>query len=106
MSVCGFYKDAFAEATHCLFNGNLDNPAFCDVAIQRVIGRTADTVTLSKSGELQIMKQGDREYVDLTYQGYFGKERTTGHPFKDNKTELPKPTLEPQSKGKNELETD
>lgn len=89
MSVSGQYKSAFADATHCLFNGHLDDPDFREVAIQRVVERTAGTVTLSKSGELPINKKGGREYVDLAYQGIFGKQRTTGHPFKDDRTELP-----------------
>lgn len=89
MSVIGTYKAAFSEATHCLFNGHLDDPDFREVAIQRILARTKDDVTLSVSGKLPIKVKGDREYVDLTYQGFFGKQRTTGHPFKDDKTELP-----------------
>ena len=89
MSVTGQYKATFAEATHCLFNGHLDNPDFLRVAIQQVSARTANDVTLSRSGTLPIKSKGGKEYVELTYQGLFGKQRTTGHPFKDDRTELP-----------------
>ena len=87
--VSGKYKSAFSEATHCLFNGHLDDPDFQRVAIQKIVARTADAVTLSRSGLLPIKTKAGNEYVDLTYQGFFGKQRTTGHPFKDDKTELP-----------------
>jgi len=89
MSVCGQYKSAFSEATHCLFNGHLDDPDFQRVAIQRILARTTDAVTLSASGTMPIKTKAGKEYLDLTYQGFFGKQRTTGHPFKDDKTELP-----------------
>lgn len=89
MSVCGKYKDRFSEATHCLFNGHLDDPSFRSIAIQRIERREGKTVCLSASGELQIKNKAGKEYVVLTYQGFFGgKERTTGHPFKDDKTDL------------------
>lgn len=89
MSVCGQYKVSFLEATHCLFNGHLDDPEFQRVAIQRILARTADSVTLSVSGALPIKSKGGKEYVALTYRGFFGKQQTTGHPFKDDRTELP-----------------
>ena len=72
-----------------MFNGHLDDPDFQRVAIQRILARTTDTVTLSASGTMPIKTKAGKEYLDLTYQGFFGKQRTTGHPFKDDKTELP-----------------
>ena len=89
MSVVGTYKATFAEATHCIFNGNLNDPCFAAIAIQRIIGRTKETVTLSKSGALELKRKAGKEYAVLTYQGFFGKERTTGHPFADSSSAVP-----------------
>lgn len=88
MSVSGTYKSKFAEATHCLFNGHLDAPDFRAIAIQRVVDRTAGAVTLDRSGVLPIKRKGGKECVALTYQGIFGKQSTTGHPFKGDNTKL------------------
>ena len=89
MSVFGHYKDHFSEATHCCFNGHLDDPSFRSIAIQRITRREGKTVCLSASGDLQIKKKAGKEYVILTYDGFFGgKVKTTGHPFKDDKTDL------------------
>jgi hypothetical protein len=46
-------------------------------------------VTLDKSGKLAVKLKAGKEYVALTYRGMFGeRNRTTGHPFKDDSTEL------------------
>ncbi len=88
MSVCGQYKKTFGEATHCCFNGHLDDPCFRSIAIQRITGRSDDSVVLDTSGKLAVKRKNGKEYVDLAYPGIFGRQRTTGHPFKDDSTEL------------------
>ena len=47
MSVGGRYKDKFSEATHCLFNGHLDDPFFQGVAIQKILEIGDDSLTSS-----------------------------------------------------------
>ncbi len=89
MTVVGTYKPKFSEATHCLFQGHLDDPDFCRVAIQKILDRTASDVTISVSGKLPIKNKNGKEYIALTYKGFFGQQQTTGHPFKDDRTELP-----------------
>lgn len=92
-AVCGRHTKLFSDATHCLFNGHLDNPSFRNIAIQKIIAIVDSTVTLSKSGTLNIRRKGDSEFVALEYTDIFGKQKTTGHPFKDKCTELPNPSL-------------
>ncbi len=89
MSVCGQYKTSFCEASHCVFNGSLDDPCFRRVAIQRITARTSESVTLDVSGTLAIKRYKCKEYVDLSYPGIFGRQRTAGHPFKDGHTDVP-----------------
>ncbi|MFA7333502.1 MAG: hypothetical protein WC130_04320 [Kiritimatiellia bacterium] len=96
MTVCGQYKKSFGEATHCCFNGNLNDPCFRGVAIQKITERTDECVTLDKSGRLAIKRKDGKDYVALTYPGILGKQRTTGHPFKDDGTELPNTGRQPR----------
>jgi hypothetical protein len=88
MTICGNYKQVFRDATHCLFNGNLNDIYFRKIAIQRILKITKNEVTLSESGTLKIKKKDGREYVSLTYPGIFGNQRTTGHPFYDKKYDV------------------
>ena len=88
--VIGQYVRTFAEATHCVFNGHLDDPHFREIAFQRIVDIQDGEVTLSKSGALKIRKRAGREQVMISYSGFFGKESTSGHPFKDDNTEIKK----------------
>ncbi len=84
MTVSGKYKDKFSEASHVCFEGHLDDPFFRAVAIQRIESLGQKTVILSTSGESRIIRRKGRESVNITYRGFFGEEKTKGHPFKDN----------------------
>ena len=88
--VIGQYVRTFAEATHCVFNGHLDDQRFREIACQRIVDLQNGDVTLSKSGALKIQKKSGREQVTISYSGFFGKEITSGHPFKDDNTEIKK----------------
>lgn len=88
MAVCGRYTKRFAEASHVLFEGHLDSPSFRNVAIQEIKGLTGETVLLSDSGELAIETDKHGELVRIVYEEFFfGPTRTTGRPFKDDRTE-------------------
>jgi hypothetical protein len=89
VSVSGQYKKTFREATHCCFNGNLDDPFFRRVAIQKITAIAEHSVTVEESGQLDVCVRNGAEFVALTYKGIFGNQKTTGHPFKDASTELP-----------------
>jgi hypothetical protein len=82
MGVSGKYVDKFNEASHVLFNGHLDDPYFRNIAIQKLVAIEDDSIISETSGKLRI-KQGKKESVSLEYAGFFGKEKTTGFPFKD-----------------------
>ena len=85
MAICGEYKKTFDEATHCVFDGNLNDHDFRAIAIQRIVSRGDGSVTLSVSGRLPIKSGKQSEYVEIEYNGFFGKRKTTGSSFFDNK---------------------
>lgn len=86
--VIGQYVRTFAEATHCVFNGHLDDRHFREIAFQRIADLQDGEVTLSKSGRLKIQNKAGKEQVTISYSGFFGKESASGHPFKDDNTEI------------------
>ena len=85
--VCGKYVKKFNEASHILFNGHLDDPNFRSIAIQKIKSIDGENIETEKSGTLKI-KSGEKESVVLEYQGFFGKQKTTGNPFKDDSTPI------------------
>lgn len=92
--VSGKYVSSMADASHVLFEGHLDDPAFQRIAIQRITKLEGNTVTLQTSGPLRITKRNGRQSVATTYECFlFGKMRSKGHPFKDDST----PTISAQN---------
>ena len=87
--VIGHYKRTFAEASHVLFSGNVNSPAFSRVAIQRIERLDGSRVQLSESGEVVIEHDTHGELAHITYRGLFGLVTTIGRPFKDEATPLP-----------------
>ena len=85
--VCGKYVKKFSEASHVLFAGHLDDPFFRNIAIQKIKSTDGKSIITEKSGTLKI-KSGEKESVALEYQGFFGKQKTTGNPFKDDSTPI------------------
>ena len=85
--VCGKYVKKFRDASHVLFNGHLDDPNFRSIAIQKIKSIDGENIETEKSGTLKI-KSGEKESVVLEYQGFFGKQKTTGNPFKDDSTPI------------------
>ncbi len=79
--VSGQYVQTFAEASHVVFEGHLDNPAFRAIAIQEIVRVNKASVAI-RSGRFAIKQEG-REYIAMTYVDIFGRQRTRGHPFKD-----------------------
>lgn len=87
--VSGRYVPKFAEASHVLFEGHLDDPSFRRIAIQRITKLDEKCVTLDTSGELAIGARHGKQIVRITYDcPIFGKQRATGHPFKDDRSEV------------------
>lgn len=85
--VSGIYVAKLADASHVLFEGHLDNPAFRSIAIQRIQKLEGGTVTLERSGVLAIKTLRGRERVKVSFVcPIFGKWEATGHPFKDDNT--------------------
>ena len=82
--VSGNYVNKFAEASHVLFDGNLDNLSFRSIAIQKLKHVDDKTITTNNSTTLNINKQKSRERVKLIYKCFlFGNVATWGYPFKD-----------------------
>lgn len=77
------------EASHVVFDGHLDDPAFREIAIQKIVALTETTVTLEKSGALEIInRSGNRQQVRTSFTcPIFGKQETLGTPFKDDHAE-------------------
>jgi len=92
MSVFGNYKSLFKEASHCLFEGNLDDMFFRSKAIQKIEKLTAKTITLSESGELPILTFRGKQGVAIIIKSPFGNYKTVGYAFKDENTEAIKET--------------
>ena len=86
--VCGKRVKTFSEASHIVFNGHLDDPCFRAIAIQRITDLTNKAVSGITSGELEIQRNAKGEFVRLEYDAFIGKAKTTGHPFKDQDTEV------------------
>ena len=93
--VIGQYVRTFADATHCVFNGHLDDPRFREIAFQQIVDLQDGEVELFKSGRLKIQKKAGKEQVTISYSGFFGKKSTSGHPFKDDNTEIKKALCQP-----------
>ena len=88
--VCGKYMNTFKGSTHVLFEGNLDDPSFRMIAIQKILSVDGEDLSTEKSGNLKIKKDLGKEFVYLEYVNFFGiKERTRGNPFHDKDTPLP-----------------
>ena len=86
--VSGQYVQKFSDASHVLFEGNLDDPSFRSIAIQRITKLAAGSVTLDRSGELKIENRRGREIVRTSYRCFlFGEQKTVGAPFKDGNTD-------------------
>ena len=85
--VSGKYVKTFAEASHVLFNGHLDDPGFRQIAIQKLSGIGDGYIDCQTSGRIKIEKSGGKEYVILIYNGFFGREKTKGFPFKDSSSD-------------------
>lgn len=89
--VGGNYVPKFSEASHVCFEGHLDDPSFRSIAIQKILKLEDNIVTLEKSGKLKIATASNgREIVKTAFVcPLFGRQKTTGHPFKDSNTEVP-----------------
>ncbi|WP_028574331.1 hypothetical protein [Desulfonatronovibrio hydrogenovorans] len=84
--VIGQYVKTFAEASHVLFDGPLDEPNFSRIAIQAIADIGDGFIATRKSGKMQIIGT-KQEKVYLTYESFLGKKiKTAGYPFKDNVT--------------------
>ena len=83
--VVGKYKATFAESTHCIFDGHLDDPSFRSIAIQRIVSNNTNAITLDTSGIFPIFTHGGKEWVRITYNSpFYGKVCTLGRPFKED----------------------
>lgn len=106
MSVSGKYVATFAEASHCVFDGHLDDPSFRSIAIQKIISLTPEAITLGQSGILRVGKHRatGKQCVGLRYRSFFGTVSTYGYPFKDENTAIPPshPESPPESSGQPE----
>ena len=86
--VSGKYVSKFSEASHVLFEGHLNDPAFRSIAIQRITKLAGETVTLDKAGALKIETRNGEQIVKTSFVcPLFGKRTTIGHPFKDERTD-------------------
>lgn len=82
--VSGHYVNKFSEASHILFDGNLDSQSFRRIAIQQIKDIQNSNIIASVSGELAIKNTGEKEYVELSYRDFYcGLIKTKGYPFKD-----------------------
>jgi hypothetical protein len=85
--VSGHYVAKFADASHVLFEGSLDDPSFRQIAIQRITQLDGDSVTLARSGALKIGFRNGKQVVRTSYHCFiFGQQKTVGSPFKDGDT--------------------
>lgn len=85
--VSGRYVKRFQDASHVVFDGNLDNPVFRGIVIQRIVAIVGTArIRLADSGEVAIRTSDSGEYCTVTYRDMFGNHRATGRPFKDNDT--------------------
>ena len=78
----GRYKSTFREATHILCNGNLNDPSFRSICSQKIISLNVKSI-VTDIGKYEINNKNNKEYVVVIYENFFGKQKTEGHPFKN-----------------------
>ena len=84
--VSGECVSTFAEASHVVCDGNLDNPFFRNVAIQQIT-RLGGRKLTTDLGDYAIRKQRGKECVEvLVRDPIFGNQTVYGRPFKDANT--------------------
>ena len=85
-SVCGVGKNKFSDASHILCDGNLNNPFFSKIAIQKINKISGSTIE-TDHGKFEIKNNPRGEFIEIIFNDLiFGKIKTTGYPFKDENT--------------------
>ena len=85
--VSGNFVKNFMDASHVLLEGNLNDPSFRKIAIQKIKMLRGERIQ-TDNGEYDIITSDGEECIVFKYRNIFGDQVTTkGNPFKDDKTD-------------------